>query len=435
MNNIVAIVGRPNVGKSTLFNRIIGQRKAIVDDVSGVTRDRIYGLGEWNGKVFNVVDTGGFVKNSDDIFEAEIRKQVLIAIKEATVIVFVTDVTTGITDLDYEVTEMLRRSGKRTLLVVNKVDNGTRLLEAQEFWSLGFEKTFFLSSINGGGTGELLDAITDEIVIDTTTLPVGIPKFAIVGRPNVGKSSMLNILIGEERNIVTDVPGTTRDSIHTYYNLYKKEFYLIDTAGIRKRSKVDEDIEFYSVIRAIKTIEDADVCILMFDVIHGLEAQDLKIFSIAANRKKGIVLVANKWDLMLKETNTLKKLEEEYKKKLAPFNDVPIIFTSVSEKQRIHKVIDTALEVYERRKQRLNNEELNEFVMELANTNPPPTHRGQFIRFFKAEQVNAQVPTIVIYCNYPLEVAESYRRFLENKLRSRYAFTGSPLIIFFRKPQ
>ncbi len=278
MNNIVAIVGRPNVGKSTLFNRIIGQRQAIVDDVSGVTRDRIYGIGEWNGKTFNVVDTGGFVKNSDDVFEAEIRKQVLIALQEASVIVFVADVTTGITDLDYEVAEMLRRSGKNALLAVNKVDNGNRLLEAQEFWSLGFEHTFFISSINGGGTGELLDEIAVNIKDDTTTLPAGIPKFAIVGRPNVGKSSMLNVLIGEERNIVTDIPGTTRDSIHTYYNLYNKEFYLIDTAGIRKRSKVDEDIEFYSVIRAIKTIEDADVCILMFDVVHGLESQDLKIF-------------------------------------------------------------------------------------------------------------------------------------------------------------
>jgi GTP-binding protein len=435
MNNIVAIVGRPNVGKSTLFNRIIGQRQAIVDDVSGVTRDRIYGIGEWNGKTFNVVDTGGFVKNSDDVFEAEIRKQVLIALQEASVIVFVADVTTGITDLDYEVAEMLRRSGKNALLAVNKVDNGNRLLEAQEFWSLGFEYTFFISSINGGGTGELLDEIAVNIKDDTTTLPAGIPKFAIVGRPNVGKSSMLNVLIGEERNIVTDIPGTTRDSIHTYYNLYNKEFYLIDTAGIRKRSKVDEDIEFYSVIRAIKTIEDADVCILMFDVVHGLESQDLKIFSIAANRKKGVVLVANKWDLITKETNTLKKLEDEYRKKLAPFSDVPVVFTSVTEKQRIHKVIESALAVYERRRQQLNNEELNEFIMELTDSNPPPTHRGQFIKFYKAEQVRAQVPTIIIYCNYPLEVAESYRRFLENKLRAKYDFTGSPLIIIFRKPQ
>ncbi len=433
MNNIVAIVGRPNVGKSTLFNRIIGQRQAIVDDVSGVTRDRIYGMGDWNGKTFNVVDTGGFVKNSDDVFEAEIRKQVLIALNEASIIVFVTDVTTGITDLDFEVAEMLRRSGKKALLAVNKVDNGTRLLEAQEFWSLGFENTFFISSINGGGTGELLDAITEQIKDETTTLPADIPKFAIIGRPNVGKSSMLNVLVGEERNIVTDVAGTTRDSIHTYYNLYNKEFYLIDTAGIRKRAKVDEDIEFYSVIRAIKTIEEADVCILMFDVVHGLESQDLKIFSIAASRKKGIVLVANKWDLVTKETNTLKKLEEEYKKKLAPFSDVPIIFTSVIEKQRIHKVIEMALEVYERRKQQLNQQELNEFIIELTETNPPPTHRGQFIKFYKAEQVKAQVPTIIIYCNYPLEVADSYKRFLENKLRLKYTLTGSPLIILFRK--
>ncbi|MEI7670204.1 MAG: ribosome biogenesis GTPase Der, partial [Pseudomonadota bacterium] len=343
------------------------------------------------------------------------------------------DVTTGITDLELEIAEMLRRAKRKAILVVNKVDNNTRLLEASEFYSLGFENTFMVSSISGSGTGELLDEVVNQIKDETKPLPSGIPKFAIIGQPNAGKSSLLNLLIGEERNIVTDIPGTTRDSIHTYYNLYNKEFFLIDTAGIRRKAKVDEDLEFYSVIRAIKAIEEADVCILMIDSKMGMEAQDLKIFSMAVERKKGVVLVSNKWDLIEKETNTMKKREEEYRLKLAPFRDVPIIFTSVLEKQRIFKVIETALEVYENKNRKFPAEELHEWMLALVAQTPPPVHRGNMIKFKKVEQVNSWIPAIAVYCNYPEAIKESYRNFLENNLRKKYKLSGSPVHIYFRK--
>jgi len=435
MNNVVAIVGRPNVGKSTLFNRLIGERKAIVDDISGVTRDRIYGESDWNGREFNVVDTGGFVKSSDEIFEVEIRKQVRVAIEEAAVILLVVDVTTGITDLDQEMTEMLRRSKKKSILVVNKVDNHQRELDANEFYSLGFESTHFISSITGGGTGELLDEVVKHLETETSKLPAGIPKFAIVGQPNVGKSSMLNALVGEERNIVTDIPGTTRDVIHTHYKKYDKEFYLIDTAGIRRQGKVHEDLEFFSVIRAIKAIEDADVCILMIDATAKvLEHQDLKIFSTAVHKKKGVMLVVNKWDLMEKETNTMKDFEDGLRKKLQPFSDVPIVFTSVLEKQRIFKVVETALRVFDNRKRLVPQQELYDWMLDVTQQSPPPSYRGNFIRFKRVEQIPLQIPAFAIYCNFPEGVRDPYRNYLENSLRKRYDFSGSPVHIYFRKP-
>lgn len=434
MNNIVAIVGRPNVGKSTLFNRLIGERKAIVDDISGVTRDRIYGTADWNGLDFNVVDTGGFVKNSDDVFESEIRKQVNVAIAEAAVILFIVDVTTGITDLDYEMAEMLRKSDKKSILVVNKVDNPQRELEASEFYGLGLDPIFFISSVSGSGTGELLDEVVKNLDKQTTTLPEGIPKFAIVGQPNVGKSSMLNALVGEERNIVTDIPGTTRDVIHTHYKKFEKEFYLLDTAGIRKKGKVDEDLEFYSVIRAIKAIEEADVCILMIDATtRGLEHQDLKIFSVAVHRKKGVMLVVNKWDLIEKQTNTLRDYEQALRKKLQPFSDVPIIFTSVLEKQRIFKVVETALEVYQNRQRKIYQHELQEWLMEATQIQPPPAYRGNFIRFRRIEQIPAQIPAFAVYCNFPEGIRDPYRQYLENGLRKKWPLSGSPVHIYFRK--
>jgi GTP-binding protein len=434
MNNVVAIVGRPNVGKSTLFNRLIGERKAIVDDISGVTRDRIYGTSDWNGREFNVVDTGGFVKSSDEIFEVEIRKQVQVAMDEAAVILFIVDVTTGITDLDHEMAVMLRRSKKKAILVVNKVDNNQRQIEANEFYSLGMDPTIFVSSITGGGTGELLDEVVKHLEVETSMLPEGIPKFAIVGQPNVGKSSMLNALVGEERNIVTDIPGTTRDVIHTHYKKYDKEFYLIDTAGIRKQGKVNEDLEFYSVIRAIKAIEDADVCILMIDATaKGLEHQDLKIFSTAVHKKKGVMVVVNKWDLINKETNTMKDFEEGLRRKLQPFADVPVVFTSVLEKQRIFKVVETALQVYESRHRVVEQQELYDWLLDATQQTPPPGYRGSFLKFRRVEQIPSQIPAFAIYCNFPEGIREPYRNYLEKSLRSRYDFSGSPVHIYFRK--
>ena len=358
MNNILAIVGRPNVGKSTLYNRLIGERQSIVDDVSGVTRDRQYGTSNWNGKTFTVVDTGGFVKSTDDVFEKAIRSQVEVAIEEAHIIVFMVDVTTGITDLDDEVANMLRRSDKPIFLAVNKVDNNQRLLEANEFWGLGFENTYFLSSITGSGSGELLDAVVEHIE-EYVPLDTKLPKFAIVGRPNVGKSSFVNALLGEERNIVTEIAGTTRDSINTHYKKFDKEFLLIDTAGIRKKSKVHENLEFYSVMRAIKAIEDCDVCIIIIDAQTGMEAQDMKIFSLAVKRNKGIILLVNKWDLMDKQTNTARDEEINIKSKLAPFNDIPILFISVLEKQRIFKAVEIALEVHHNISNKIKTYELN----------------------------------------------------------------------------
>lgn len=432
MSNIVAIVGRPNVGKSTLYNRLIGGREAIIDDVSGVTRDRQYGLSHWNGKVFTVIDTGGFVKNSDDIFEAAIRSQVSIAIEEAQVLVFLVDVTTGITDLDEEVAEMLRRTDKPVILVVNKVDNNQRMMEANEFWSLGVEETFFISSLTGSGTGDLLDAVTEHLE-EEAPQENKLPKFAILGQPNVGKSSLVNALLGEERNIVTDIAGTTRDSIHTKYTKFDKEFLIIDTAGIRKKAKVHENLEFYSVMRAIKAMEEADVCIVMIDAQTGVEAQDMSILRLAQKRNKGIVILVNKWDLMEKETNTARDFEEAIKKKIAPFNDIPIVFVSALEKQRIFKSIEKAFEVYENRQQKIKTSELNDLLLPAIDRVPPPSHRNRFIKIKYITQLPTYYPAFAFFCNHPKHVKENYKHYLENQLRKHFNFSGVPIGIFFRQ--
>jgi GTP-binding protein len=431
-NNIVAIVGRPNVGKSTFYNRLIGERQAIIDDTSGVTRDRQYGASFWNGKTFTVVDTGGFVKNSEDVFESAIRSQVRIAIDEARVIIFMVDVTTGITDLDAEVADMLRRSDKPVYLAVNKVDNSKRMIEANEFWGLGFEQTFFLSSLTGSGSGELLDVVVEHIDEEEQE-DDKIPKFAIVGQPNVGKSSLTNALLGEDRNIVTEVAGTTRDSIHSKYAKFGKEFLLIDTAGIRKKSKVYEDLEFYSVMRAIKAIEEADVCLLMIDANAGMEAQDMSIFRLAQKRNKGIVLLVNKWDLLEKETNTARDMEKELRKRIAPFNDVPILFVSVLEKQRIFKAIEVALEVFENRNRKIKTSQLNDIMQEAIERYPPPAHRGRLVKIKYITQLPTYYPAFAFFCNNPKHVKENYKNYLENQLRKHFTFTGVPIGVFFRK--
>ncbi|MBK9012669.1 MAG: ribosome biogenesis GTPase Der [Saprospiraceae bacterium] len=432
MGNIVAIVGRPNVGKSTIFNRLIGGRQAIVDDESGVTRDRQYGTCEWNGKIFNVVDTGGFVEHSDDIFEAAIRSQVKIAIEEASVIVFMVDVTVGITDLDEDVTNILRRTKKPVMLVVNKVDNHERYLLANEFYSLGFEQIFFVSSLTGSGTGELLDAVTEHVSEDAH-IETDLPKFAIVGQPNVGKSSLVNALLGEDRNIVTDIAGTTRDTIHSKYSKFGKEFILLDTAGIRKKAKVHEDLEFYSVMRAINAIEESDVCILMIDAQTGIEAQDMSIFRLAQKRNKGIVLLVNKWDLVNKETNTARDFEAEMKRKIAPFSDVPILFVSVHEKQRIFKAVEEALQVYENRARKIKTSYLNDQMQPEIERYSPPMHRGRTVSIKFMNQLPTPYPAFVFYCSNPKHVKDSYKQFLENRMREKFQFTGSPITIFFRE--
>lgn len=431
--NTVAIIGRPNVGKSTLFNRLVGERKAIVDDISGVTRDRIYGTSEWGGKIFNLIDTGGFVQNSNDIFEAEIRKQVRIAMQEASVILFIVDVTVGITDLEEEIASMLRKTTKPVLLVVNKVDNSTRLLDSNEFYSLGFEKLFPLSSINGSGTGELLDEIINHL---EDPEPIGtddIPKIAIVGQPNVGKSSMLNVLMGEERNIVTDIAGTTRDTIHTRYKLFGKDFILIDTAGIRKKSKVEEDLEFYSVIRAVKALEESDIVMLMIDAKMGIETQDLKILSMAEKKGKGVVLVVNKWDLVEKDQNTIVQFEKDIKKRIAPFTDIPVIFTSVINKLRVFKVIEAALEVFENKNRKVSTSVLNDLLQKAVSEVHPPSYRGRIIQIKYATQLPTKTPAFAFFCNYPEEVQISYRNYLEKKIREQFNFSGIPIRIYFRK--
>ena len=434
MSFTVAIVGRPNVGKSTFFNRMLEQRKAIVDDVSGVTRDRQYGVAEWNGKSFNVIDTGGFVAKSEDVFEREIRKQVLIALEETDVIVFMVDVATGITDLDEAMTQMLRKTSKPVFLVVNKVDNHDRLLEASEFYSLGFEKIHFLSSISGTGTGDLLDEITalikdDEIVEEEKT----VPKFSIIGQPNVGKSSLLNALIGQERTIVSDIAGTTRDTIHTHYKLFNKEFILIDTAGIRRKAKVNEDLEFYSVIRAVKAMDEADVCMLVLDAEKGISAQDLNIFAMAVKKGKGVVVLVNKWDMMSKETNTARDYEANLKKRLAPFTDVPILFISATEKIRIFKAIELALEVDENRKQHIATSKLNDIMLKAVEAYHAPVVRGNQVKIKYVTQLPVVVPSFAFFCNYPDEIKTPYKNYLENQMRINFKFTGVPIRIFFRK--
>jgi GTPase len=431
----VAIVGRPNVGKSTLFNRLLEQRKAIVDDISGVTRDRQYGIAEWIGKPFNVIDTGGFVDRSKDVFEQEIKKQVLIALDEADALIFMTDTSTGITDLDESMADVLRRSTKPVFLVVNKVDNNRRLLEASEFYSLGFEQIFFLSAISGSGTGELLDAIVEKIPEDryAEDESAGIPKFAIIGQPNVGKSSLLNALVGQERTIVSDIAGTTRDTIHTHYNLFQKEFILIDTAGIRRKQKVNEDLEFYSVIRAIKAMDEADVCLIVLDAEKGLAAQDLAIFSLATKKGKGVVVLVNKWDLMEKATNTARDYEKKLKEKLAPFTDVPVLFISAKDKTRIFKAIEIGLEVVENRQRKITTSQLNDTMLQAIAAYHPPVVRGNPVSIKYVTQLPTVVPSFAFFCNYPDDVKTPYRNYLENKLREQFNFKGVPVRIFFRK--
>lgn len=430
----IAIVGRPNVGKSTLFNRLLEQRKAIVEDTPGVTRDRQYGVAEWNGKTFNVVDTGGFVPDTQDVFEREIRKQVQIAVDEANAVLFIVDAATGITSLDDAMADILRRSTKPVFLVVNKVDNHDRLMEASEFYSLGFESIFFISAMSGSGSGDLLDAVTNIITEENDAdANSEIPKFAIIGQPNVGKSSLLNALIGEERTIVSEIAGTTRDSIHTHYKMYQKEFVLIDTAGIRRKTKVHEDLEFYSVIRAIKALDEADVCLLLLDAEKGIAAQDLNIFSLATRKGKGIVVLVNKWDLVEKETNSARDYEKTLKQKLAPFTDVPIIFISAREKTRIFKAIEIALEVDENRRKKINTSELNEVMLKAVEAYHPPVVRGNPVKIKYTTQLPTVVPSFAFFCNFPDDIKTPYRNYLENKLREHFNFTGVPLRIYFRK--
>lgn len=436
MSFTVAITGRPNVGKSTFFNRLLEERKAIVDDQSGVTRDRQYGVAEWIGKSFNVIDTGGFVPKSEDVFEREIRKQVLIAVEEANAVIFMVDASTGITSLDEAMAEILRRSSKPVFLVVNKVDNHSRLMEASEFYSLGFEHIYFLSSISGSGTGELLDAIAaliPEKKEEENPDVAPIPKFAIIGQPNVGKSSLLNALIGQDRTIVSDIAGTTRDTIHTHYNLFNKEFILIDTAGIRRKAKVHEDLEFYSVIRAIKAMDEADICLLLLDAGKGITAQDLSIFSMAVKKGKGIVVLVNKWDLADKETNTARDYEKDLKKRFAPFSDVPILFISVTEKQRIFKSIEAALQVYENKHRKVTTSKLNEVMLKAIEAYHPPVVRGNAVKIKYVTQLPTYTPSFAFFCNYPDDVKTPYKNYLENQLRENFDFSGVPIRLFFRK--
>lgn len=437
MGNIVAIVGRPNVGKSTFFNRIIGGRQAIVNDTAGTTRDRHYGKSEWNGKEFSVIDTGGYIINSDDEFEQEIRKQVVLAISEADVIVMVTDVVVGVTDLDLLMADILRRAKKRVILAVNKVDNNDRIYSSHEFHSLGLGDPICLCSLSGSGTGEVLDKIAEMLPLESdrtedADLDASLPKITIVGRPNVGKSSLTNALLGEERNIVTPIAGTTRDSIHTRYNKYGFDFYLVDTAGLRKKTKVTEDIEFYSVMRSIRSIESSDVCVLMLDAKDGIESQDMNIFQLITKNRKGCVVVVNKWDLVEKSTNTMRDYTEELKRKLAPFNDVPIIFTSVLNKQRIFDVLKEVMRVSDNRRRRILTSQLNEFILPIIETTPPPSIKGKYVKIKFATQLPTPTPQFAFFVNLPQYVKDSYRRFLENKMRAKWDFEGVPIQIYFR---
>ncbi len=433
MGNIVAIVGRPNVGKSTLFNRLIQRREAIVDAVSGVTRDRHYGKTDWNGREFSVIDTGGYIVGSDDIFEAEIDKQVELAIDESDAIIFMVDVESGVTGMDEEVAKLLRQVKKPVFLVINKVDNAKRETDAVEFYSLGLGDYYTIASINGSGTGELLDAIVEALPEKDETLVDNLPRFAVVGRPNAGKSSFINALIGEERYIVTDIAGTTRDSIDTKYNRFGFDFNLVDTAGIRKKSKVKDDLEFYSVMRSVRAIEHSDVCILLIDATRGFEGQDQNIFWLAEKNKKGVVILVNKWDLVEKDTHTTKQFEESIRKEIAPFNDVPIIFISALTKQRIFKAIETAVEVFENRKKKIATSKLNETMLEIIKQNSPPAYKGKFVKIKYCMQLPTPTPQFVFFANLPQYIRDPYKRYIENKLREIYDFTGVPIVIYFRK--
>src|SRR5690606_1490223 len=433
MSNIVAIVGRPNVGKSTLFNRLTESRQAIVDNVSGVTRDRHYGFAEWTGRNFTVVDTGGFVAHSDDVFEKAIREQVHIAIEEATVLLFVVDVTTGVTDMDDHIAAILRRSNKPVLVVANKVDSNKQLPDVHEFYSLGLGEIYAIAATSGSGTGDLLDAVVSHLDPDILGEQAKLPGFAIVGRPNVGKSSLINALLGKDRNIVTDVAGTTRDSIETIYNQFGYEFRLIDTAGLRKKTKVRENIAFYSVMRTIKAVEEADVCILMIDATSDFESQDVNIFHLAEKKRKGVVIVVNKWDLIEKVQSTTRDFEKQIREKTAPFTDVPILFTSVPERQRILKVIETAFKVYKNREKRVPTSKLNEVMLEIINQTPPPALKGKHVKIKYITQLKSASPAFAFFCNLPQYIKDPYKRFLENKLRENFDFTGVPISIYFRQ--
>lgn len=434
MANIVAIVGRPNVGKSTLFNRLVQKRQAIVDDVSGVTRDRHYGKSDWNGQEFTVIDTGGYIVGSDDTFEVEIRKQVELAIDEANVILFMVDNQVGLTDMDKEVAQLLRKSKKPVLVVVNKVDTNKNLDDTYEFYNLGVEKFFTISSQSGSGTGELLDEVIryfDET--DHKDPFEGLPRVAIVGRPNAGKSTLTNALLDEERNIVTEIAGTTRDSIETLYNKFGHEFVLIDTAGMRKKGKVSEDLEFYSVMRAVRAVEECDVCVLMIDATRGIEAQDLNILFLAERNRKGVVILVNKWDLVEKETNTIREYEAEIRKKIAPFNDVPILFISALTKQRVHKTVETIMQVNENRNRRIKTSKLNELMLPIIEITPPPAVKGKYIKIKYVTQLPTRTPQFAFFANLPQYVKEPYKRFIENQLRKNFDFTGVPIEIYFRQ--
>jgi GTP-binding protein len=433
MSNIVAIVGRPNVGKSTLFNRLTESREAIVDETSGVTRDRHYGRAIWNGVEFSVIDTGGYVSRSDDIFEEEIRKQVHLAIDESDAILFLVDVLNGLTDLDAAIAEVLRKSSKKIFLVVNKVDHFELQYDASVFYSLGLGDPFTISSVNGSGTGDLLDAVVASFSKTVSEKVTELPKFAIIGRPNVGKSSLLNILIGKEQNIVTPVPGTTRDSILTRYKKFGYDFYLVDTAGLRKKSKISDNVEFYSVMRSIRAIENSDVCLLMIDATRGIEAQDLSILNLVKKNRKGIVILVNKWDLIEKQPNTMKEYTASIKVRIAPFQDVPIIYTSAIIKQRIYKVLETALEVYENRRKKIPTSRLNEVMLDAVRNYPPPAYKGKYIKIKYVTQLSSYSPSFAFFCNLPQYIREPYKRYLENKLRESFIFTGVPVQIFLRK--
>lgn len=434
MSNIVAIVGRPNVGKSTLFNRLIGTRKAIVNEESGVTRDRNYGKSTWNGKEFSVIDTGGYVSKSDDLFEEEINKQVLLAMDEADVILFMVDAEIGITDLDQNFARLLRNIEKPIYLVANKVDVNERIYDAQEFYRLGIKSELFcISSANGSGTGELLDQVSSHFKEATIEDTDHLPRITIVGRPNVGKSSMINALIDQDRNIVTDVAGTTRDSLYTHYNRFGHDFLLVDTAGLRKKAKVSEDVEFYSVMRSVRAIEESDVCMLLIDATRGMEAQDLNIFHLIERNRKGVIILVNKWDLIEKDGKTTLNYEQELREKIAPFKDVDIIFTSALTKQRLLKALEATIKIYENRTQKVKTSELNKIMLEVIENYPPPSMKGKYVKIKYVSQLPTHAPSFAFYCNLPQYVKEPYKRYLENKIREHWDFTGVPIQIFVRK--
>ncbi|MDD4145345.1 MAG: ribosome biogenesis GTPase Der [Prolixibacteraceae bacterium] len=433
-SRILAIVGRPNVGKSTLFNRLTESREAIVDEISGVTRDRNYGKAEWNGKVISVIDTGGYVVNSDDVFESEINKQVHLAIDEADVILFVVDVKSGITDLDDAIAAILRKSGKKVVVAVNKVDNNMLISEAQAFYGLGLGEIFCISSITGSGTGDLLDKVIDSFPgIGESEEENELPYLSVVGRPNVGKSSFINTLLGEDRYIVTDVAGTTRDSIHTRYNKFGYDFVIIDTAGLRKKGKVHDDIEFYSVLRSVRSIEASDVCFLLVDATRGMESQDVNIFNLIVRNKKGVVILVNKWDIIEKDIHSTRNYEDEIREKIAPFKDVPILFISAITKQRVHKALETAMKVYHNKRQRIKTSALNTVLLEAVNVYPPPAVKGKHIKIKYVTQLPSKSPAFALFANLPQYIKEPYRRYIENKIRENFDFTGVPLQIYFRQ--